>query len=489
MQLKLYKFSKRKNSTKRPADTDVVATKNIVTKRETSVINPTFLVNNVDLTVNYCAWADKYYFVNDIVLNDDGMYELRCSIDALATAKTEILSTTAQVMYSSNSSKNIMDKRIPITADPMTVSGSSIADFTKFTIAPNSLGTIILGVTGKGSFGAYMLANNYDLPELLDGVDSWWEGLMSAPLPPGLNILSFMFSTTGKQLMHGGSAAECLKSAIALPILIDPEIRATYPYEDLTLGSYPCRDASNLPIQVFYIDKPILTETLEVNIPWRYNDWRDCAPYTIIYLYLPFVGLITLPSSDLIGNTTLLVQYSINLTSGDISIEVKGGQIKRPFATSSANIAMNTAYGSTGIDTNKLTNAAVAGAGALIGGAVTLASGGAAAPAMLGIAGGLATAAGGTIDALGGSGFGSGGLGGGASQALTRQVICFAVTRTLTDEPENLKSLIGKPYFGKATISSMSGYVQTEGFSLAGNYLDSIRDAVNSMMDRGVYLE
>lgn len=297
--------------------------------------------------------------------------------------------------------------------------------------------------------------------------------------------------TAMKQLIYGGSAGECLKSAIALPLLFSPaDVSAGGDGVDIVLGNYPCKDDNGNSIKGYKVTKPLLTDVTNIDIPWKYSDWRRNPPYCQIILYLPFVGLITLPTADLITDTSLNIRYVFNVTSGDFSVQVMGNQSERIFSTSSGNIAMNTAYGSTGIDTNRLTTSVIAGATAVIGGvASAIATGGLTTPAALGIAGGMATAAGGTLSALGGTGQGNGGLGGGSSQGLDKVIHCICVSRTLTDTQSNLNSIMGKPYMGKATISSFSGYVQTEGFSLNSGRLSQVSDIVNKMMDSGVYIE
>lgn len=468
MELKLFHFSKRKNSTKQPADNTATATKNVRMKRETSVINPRFLVENIDLSVNYCKWNNNYYFVDDIILNDDDMYELSCTIDALATAKTQILATSANVLYANGSTKNIIDKRIPVSGD-VTLSENYKA-LNDITITDMNMGQPVVGLTGKGSFGSYLMANSNDMHQLIDGVDTWFDGTVETA------------TDAWKQLIHGGSASECLKSAIAIPLLFDPSRISSSGQEQLTLGAYPCKRANGDSIMGYRITNPILTSGTNIAIPWEYSDWRRNPPYSQVALYAPLVGLISLPTSDVINDDNLNCFYAFNVTSGDFSLQVSGVESGRIFATASGNIAIATPFGSTGIDTSKLTSCVIAGAGALLAGA----TGGASLAVTFGAMAGVAL---GTMDALGGSGAGNGGLGGGASHALDKVLHCYVASRTLTETQDNLNSIMGKPYMGRATINSFSGYVQTEGFSLSGNYLQQIVDNVNSMMDAGVYIE
>lgn len=74
-------FKKKHNSTKVPsgAGKRVYVDLKEVTSRE----NPTFLIDGIDLDVNYVKWDDHYYFVNDISLNNRYIYEVSCTQDVL----------------------------------------------------------------------------------------------------------------------------------------------------------------------------------------------------------------------------------------------------------------------------------------------------------------------------------------------------------------------------------------------------------------------
>ena len=282
---------------------------------------------------------------------------------------------------------------------------------------------------------------------------------------------------------------QCLKSAIEIPIIFTGSNHGVD--EILVLGSYPCADALNNPIHGYRITNPYLDGSASVTIPWNETDWRCVSAYSDVCLYIPFIGTIALPASELhINDTSLTVHIVVNITSGDIAVEVKGGTSHRIYCTASGNCAMPTAYGSTGIDTNRMTAAITSGIGTVIGAGVAIASGGIGALAAAGIGGGLASVASNTIAALGGNASGSGGLGGGAISQLDPSIKCWVITKQLSDTQANLDSIIGKPYSKKSTPGSFSGYVQTDGFQFESTAAFSHeKDMINSLMDSGIYYE
>lgn len=148
MTLTLYKnFSKRNNSTKQPGTgTDVT----VYMKKETSVLHPVFLIESVDLTVNYCQWNGRYYFIDDIVLNLNNIYELHCTFDALATWKSAIGSSTQYVLRSSSTyDGNVIDLFYPTKKAPYVthIGPTSAPDWA----TSLSTGWYIVGIIGGSS--------------------------------------------------------------------------------------------------------------------------------------------------------------------------------------------------------------------------------------------------------------------------------------------------------------------------------------------------
>ena len=286
------------------------------------------------------------------------------------------------------------------------------------------------------------------------------------------------------------SASECLRSAISLPLVIGGSDVSAGNAVDLNLGNYPCVDSNGNNITGYKITKPIISYGGSINIPWQSSDWKRVSNYTSIKMYFPFIGIITLPATELQNDSSVTYHYSINVTSGDISLEVYGTTSHVKVATASGNCAMPTAYGSTGINTSKLTTAATTGLGALVAISAASATGGASYLAEAAIGAALGSTALQTIEALGGTGQGSAGLGGGSSQGLDKVVHIFVTQKELSASQNSFDPIIGKPFMEVDTIGKHTGFVQTDGFQLSSDFAySSEKDQVNKLMDSGVYIE
>lgn len=111
-------FSKRQNSTLQPSTAGTSYT--VYLKDNVSILSPVFLIDGIDLAVTYCRWNGRYYFVRDIILSNNNIYQVSCEIDALATWKTAIGSSSQYILRSASASDgSIVDGFYPTKKDPV----------------------------------------------------------------------------------------------------------------------------------------------------------------------------------------------------------------------------------------------------------------------------------------------------------------------------------------------------------------------------------
>ena len=146
MQITTYSgFSKENNSTKRPSGGTAV---NCVLKENTSIINPVFILQGANFSVNYLKWNDRYYFVDDVVSIRNDAVELHCSVDALASWKSEIGSSSQYVTRSASKyNDKLIDGKYPTLAgaevDITTLGGDFASTFDG--------GSYVVGIIGNNT--------------------------------------------------------------------------------------------------------------------------------------------------------------------------------------------------------------------------------------------------------------------------------------------------------------------------------------------------
>ena len=468
-----YNFSKRQNSTKVPANLAGTSF-NVVLKNPTSMNAPVFTLNADTFSFNYCSFNGAYYFVTDVVSVRNDIWEIHCTKDVLATYRTQILASPAYVLYDSVGNPEIVDSRLAIKTS-RTLAENSVA-------FPNVLaaGTYVLTCVGQESCASWwnvdpkaielstIYSNAYNAVEEPFVPQSWSQ--VPEAIAHGLAYLGEVVTKGISYLLSNGNAIDAIRNCIWLPFR--PIVSGSS--HPLYLGNY------DTGISGYRIDSPVVQlDQVTVNIPWQYTDWRRNAPYTQVYLYLPFIGIVALPSAQLTGAESLVIRAALNVISGDLSINVNNGT--QVLGSYGANVAMNVPIGSSNAVQRQVVNSIVAAGGAIVSAASGLGIA-AGAAALSGIAGAAASQIAGVPTCVGG-------LSTGSASGLSTNIICFTSCHDTNVAPGSVADVIGLPAFRRELLSSVSGYVQTHEFSLQADAPDQDLQRVNTYLNGGAFLE
>ena len=174
-------FSKESNSTKQPTGGTQV---NCTLKDNVSVINPVFVLDRTDSTINYVAWGSRYYFVTDIVFLRNTSIELHCKLDVLATHKSAIGSSSQYVTRSaSRYDPAIVDTKYPTITKTNIIKTNLSTMHAQITDG----GCYVIGILGGGT-GAldgvkYFIMSPADFGALMDFMtDDVASGILDAPV-------------------------------------------------------------------------------------------------------------------------------------------------------------------------------------------------------------------------------------------------------------------------------------------------------------------
>lgn len=470
MTVKFWNFSKRINSTARPSD-PALAELSCRLKDDTSIHDPVLQIatNNFGYEYAYISDFGKYYFVRDVVSIGNNLVEYHLTEDPLATYRTEIGNTYAHVVYSSlNYDESVIDPRISVkNRRHIETSGGPTSTYQVF---PSSGGWYILSVfndkyvSGGSTAG---VACSYALGDDSMAAVRRWLGNAS--------------TITAIDNFLGGDPLRSIFSCIWVPY-----------------------DLSNAGVSSSYIDicgqtnPDLLTEcrwlyefsrkthTISVPCHLRYLDFRATEPYTSGNIYLPGVGLVNLNMGDWINSNYINVEYTIEHITGNMRYFLKtdDGEI---IHTIDCCVASQCPLGQSTINAGTVLSGIAgtsAGAAALAGGVAT---GGAGA-----VSGALSMLAGIANTALAANKREttlSGAIGGRLAQ--TQPYIQHTEFSVDTEDPGAVAYIAerGRPYFGVAQISSLSGYVQCEGASINCAASAVEKEEINQMLNSGFYYE
>ena len=177
MIVQLTNTNKKRNSTLQPTFSKSV---NCVLKDGCSIINPVLIFDrdNISHIYNYVYISNfgRYYFVDDIVYQNAQII-YKCSVDALASFKTEIGASSYYVTRSASDSNGfIVDDLYPVTQeieyenvnltsfsplDPNNFLWGSIAMYVVGVVAGGSIEYYKMNNYGFVDFFSYLLSDNY----------------------------------------------------------------------------------------------------------------------------------------------------------------------------------------------------------------------------------------------------------------------------------------------------------------------------------------
>ena len=152
MVLKLFKTKSAPNVVRKSL-TEVATFDEVIFKEDTSLLNPTVIINGVSNSSTYtiedigkCNYfsipkVDRYYFITDIVMLHGGRVAISGKVDPLMSFKTDILASTQLIVRQEKKTNNyLIDTDIPLSSKKQIIEhefGDSIADGGYYILAVN----------------------------------------------------------------------------------------------------------------------------------------------------------------------------------------------------------------------------------------------------------------------------------------------------------------------------------------------------------------
>lgn len=245
---------------------------------------------------------------------------------------------------------------------------------------------------------------------------------------------------------------------------------------------------ANRDIQVGYINSgvssKIVTEQYTeidcgtVTINEYFGDARDYSPYTQVYCYLPFIGIVELNADDVV-NSTLGIKYKIDVLTGCClaQLTVKKYGLDAVLYTYTGNCAVQMP-----ITSGNYLSTVSSLLGAVVSGAAAVATGGALAPVAIGAA---ANAMGGGARA---SVAMSGSLGSNAGAMGIRKPYLI-IKRVESADANGYNEFYGYPTNKRVNLSQLTGYVRVKEINLSGtNATEDEQNEIVALLKEGVIL-
>lgn len=522
-------FSKRRNSTKVP-DTTNFTKKTLTLKETTSIDAPTFVLAGDHFDWNYAKWGSRYYFITDIRSVHNGLTEIDCVIDVLATYKADIKASTQYVCYSSDTSEStwLADTRIPLKKE------TKVSANTALTGILSNIGCYILSVVGETCVSTYALQSESQISQILDDIANWdvsevasiMSGVTytpasytapSATLPTSDNNQNCFTAliTTIKDLLGSlgsltasvqnivsdlnqkiteassktgfignayANAPQCIRSCIWVPF--------DYALMPAGTGGSPIKlGRFQTQVNAAAISSKPVHDSFNINIPWHYSDWRR-AVCEDVYLYLPLVGMVQLSGDSLTNVSSLTVEWSVTYTDGCICYKVMAGS--SVIGSYGANGSVNYAIGlsqqaSAGEVFTALLNGAEKTVSAAVKSSLSPLSVGAAIGQMAIEMGMAAYDVANTQNSAHVSCVG--GIGGGAGLGLGRDAVCYTVCHDPVVGPLVMKDTMGLPTMKPMLLDNLTGYCQCANAHVDCAAMSVELEMIDNYLNSGFYIE
>lgn len=468
--------SKRENSTKQLT---MVANHDCTFKNGCSMLNPTlFLELDTPTFPNYTAFKieDRYYNITDIRSVRNNLFEVSGEVDVLATYKSNILATTAYVIYDNTENTELPDNRLP-----MVTTKSVSASTTACPLVPDS-GTYILSITGAhGSTGIYKCSEG-EISALIDDLSDIYDNLFDyeqqhpAPSPPtGSHDVSDWvaywtdwFSWFWESLKYpitqffgSGNIPENIRECRYIPFNVGTSLGPNRIY----LGTFETNQSFGK------LNTDTIVRTASVSIPWQASDYRRRSPYTEIYLYLPYIGMVKLSSENLIGQSSISVSYALSVRDGSLICTVSSGS--EVIGQYSGNVGASVPIGFSNVNLPKASQSVISG----VTSAVQKNLGGV---GMSAIEFGESITPNFTC---------IGGLDGIAGTAANQNITCYTVYHNTNVAPNTEMATIGSPTMAPKSLGALTGYVQTMSASVEGAMTSDERTKINNLLNSGIFIE
>lgn len=466
LQIKTYSgFSKRFNSTKRPTGG---TTKNVELKNETNIKSPTFILNTLDLNINYVEAFGNYYYCD--VKNLDGhRSELICTMDRPATFKSQMGSYTGMIDYCSGSSNvTITDPRnkptslVDVTATSLTLS------FGTPSVSFNTVGGYIIGVLSDNVTGDVGVIDYYGMTS--SGMQSFSQELYNQNF---IQLIQDQFT----------NSKDSLVSCIWVPMTGIGGTSTNIHIGRETMSA----TGSHITDRLYNFTSGLTTVSFMTGSGGAGSamTYLEKAPYCTGLLYLPFVGIVGLDMDILAFTKNIQVDGYVDILTGDIVYNVRYGGFRT--STYNGNVATKIPISSAGYDAIGVASGAITAIGGVVSGIAAVATGGGSLLASAGVTvgGGLAAAKSSEFHTM---------INGGNSSAVGASLGVNPAVYIVQNIPSesNLtayQSKHGMPYFKVGTVSSCGGYVQCHDASVSIPGDGEEQTTINAMMNAGFYYE
>ena len=485
-------FSKKKNSTKVPSGTGTAVTASL--KRQTSYHNPVFVlspVTGVNMEdISYVKYGSHYYFVTDITVVPNNVYEISCAEDPMATHRSEILGSTQYVMRSaSNFDVHMADSLIAKkTGRYVGKHLGSTASMGYSNVGYYVLDCVTALSAGLPEFTAHYLMTSADVNALAnilfqtsdnDIITDLFNKLIKCVSDPFASVIALRWIPYDLGSITTGNSYAMYDSIRLGDVDLSTFSNYTTPNGYLISGGSPTYTDGRL-----YTDTCELTFTAADAGEWRYkDDFRLSPPFTTAQLFIPGYGFIDINPVECAY--AIQCARTLDILTGDVVVEISGKRDSNSGYEFQQSVQFNVAVQVPIAQMASNIAGSLAGVAGATLGIIGAASGGAAL-AGIGMAGSFIGGVN-SLTEMVPKGQAKGGITGRAW--LNNQMISVTEYAQDTQNLDTPQATQGRPLGQEVILSTLSGFCQCANASVSIAGYDEDRDYINNVLNSGFFIE
>lgn len=526
----LYKFKKRRNSTKVPPNSAIRVEGKVVLKNPTDLIEPVVIlaadhgtVDDHDVDImdsNYAQLLGRYYWITAIVNLRLNHWEIHMEVDPLATWRADILKTNVFAVYTANLGQDgLIDGRLPRQTN-----GSQTKVSIPLGWSFGGEGSYVLSVVNKNGVENFVLKSRETLQSLLSAFETYVNQLKEGIAKPSdpedetfddtkpnksisKNIFNFaksvvnsfkylgdMIFNIGSQTLSVGDVGQNIKCCIWYPF----DITAAGGGKEIVIGSF--KTGVTAPILLQQSMMGVTFPTFGAPSPNFDAAWLRRAGYAEWAIHLPFAGTFPLPNDLMYPGRNMRIGYTLSPLTGVCQIYVDlvqqdGGGNRRIIETQ-AQLACNMMVGSVIPNLANMISNTISAQNSIGTAGLAAASVMAGNPAAAGGVVGGATSTGQSAlniinEAINPTSYVVGGWSGAGyvpPESLNIEIYC-AYYGVSQDPPSGCAETVGIPTFKQVNLGSVHGYVMCNAASV--NCAGTARevDTINQYLNSGAFIE
>ena len=471
-----YIFAKRENSTKVPQNTDTHVEYSVELKDRTSVRTPTFLINpgsgNPPYIYNYVyvTSLNRYYFIRDWRWCN-GIWEVDCICDVLATFKSAIGASTEYVLRAASEfNGNIIDTLYPIVNGVSTGKVDIATGNINITV---SNGYYVVGIispsasiSGAVAYYAFTYSEFNTFKQALLSTITWANVQAS-------EISEDMLKTIFNPFQY-------IVSCRWFPSIPNSYITAV---SEIKFGWWTFTCSASIFVNTLAIYNNTFSLAYS-SIPKHprastRGNYLNKRPFSEYYLCMAPYGIVELPD-NIVGDTGgISFVNTIDYFTGDSTLTIFLSSNNAPVISANGKIGVDIQIAQ--VSSNPLggLNAVGQSAGAIAGNILTGNAGGAIMNAISGIASAVEQAAP-TVQTGGGTGTFSNLAKFGGS--------CYIAAKFFDIAAEDYLQL-GRPLCAMKQLNTLSGYIKVANADISVNSTDEEQQQIRAYMENGFFYE